>query len=100
MSAWITWVGGMLALVGAILGGAFQVDERYAKADDVQQQVGEVKQLYLKSERRDLARQRFDIEVTKQRRALTQLENKRARELDQEQKEIDMQIQQLGRKKP
>ena len=98
MKTWLTWTAGMLALVGTISSGWLFLDMRYAKAGEVQQQIGDVKNLYLRSELRDLNRQKFQIEVEKQRRKLTPLEQQRLQELDNETRSVERQIKQMDRK--
>lgn len=99
MTKWLTWAGGMLALIGTILTGWLFIDDRFAKAAEVQQQVDDVKQLYLKSERRELQRQQFDLAVAKERRKLTTIEEQRVQQVEQEKKDIDQQIQQVEKKR-
>lgn len=99
MMKWLTWAGGILAVIGTTLGGAIQVDERYAKAADVQQQGDEFRQLYLKSERREIQRQKFAIDLAKEQRKLTALETERAKQIEQEAQDIDAQLQQVEKKR-
>lgn len=99
MMTWMKWAASLLALVGTITSGWLFLDMRYAKAGEVQQQVDEVKSLYLKSERRELQRQKFDLEVAKEQRKLTPLEKQRVQQLDQQQKDVESAIQRIERAK-
>jgi hypothetical protein len=100
MNTWLTWAAGVLALIGTTWGGFVIVDERYAKAGEVQQQVDSLKSLYMRSELRDVQREKFQIEVTKQQRKLTPLEGQRLEQLRQEEKGIQDHMQRLEKLTP
>jgi len=85
----------VVSLIGAIFSGAWYFDGRYAKAEEVRQQISEIKMLYLTSERRALRREKFDLESTSQRRPLTALERQRLSQIGEDLKELEWQMGQL-----
>ena len=92
---WIKWASALLALVGVIWGGSWTLDERYARAMDVNAQIGDVKVLYLESERRALRREKFDLENARERRPLTPLEKARLKDVQDEMKGIEEKVKAL-----
>lgn len=80
------------SLIGAVFSGAWYFDGRYAKAEEVRQQVSEIKLLYLASERRGLRREKFDLESAAQRRQLTPLERQRLNQIIDELQELEKQM--------
>mgnify|MGYP001559240384 CR=1 FL=1 len=95
---WIKWASGLLALIGLIWGSSWTLDERYARAMDVQAQIGDVKILYLESERRALRREKFDLENQQQQGPLTPLERSRLKEVEDELKGVEEKIKSEKRK--
>jgi len=89
---WIKWASALLALVGVIWGGSWTLDERYARAMDVQAQIGDVKVLYLESERRALRRERFELENKQEKQKLTPLERNRLKEVQDEMRGIEEKV--------
>ena len=87
----------IVSLIGAIFLGAWYFDERYAKAEEVRQQISDIKLLYLASERRGLRREKFDLESTAQRRQLTPLERQRLDQIVEELKALDRQMDGIRR---
>ena len=73
-----------ITIVGALFYGAWSLDIRYAKAADVQAQIGSLTILYLQSILMDLKRQLFDLLVAEETRRLTNLEKRRMIEIEQE----------------
>ena len=90
--AWIKWASGLVALVGTLWMGFLQFDSTYARAMDVQAQVGEIKTLYLESERRALRRERFELENKQEKQKLTPLEKNRLKEVEDDMRAIDEKI--------
>lgn len=82
----------LCTLIGTIAGGLWALDSRYARAGDVRQQVSEIKGLYLQSELRGLKKEKFELEVTKQRRPLSNLEQGRLREVSDEIQRVQDQL--------
>lgn len=95
LSRRLKWAASTVGAVGAIMAAAFSFDGRYAKAEDVRQQVGDVKLLYLHSERRALQRQKFELDVAARQRRLTELELQRQSEIANELRVVDQQIRRL-----
>ena len=93
--AWIKWASGLVALVGSLWVGFLQFDSTYARAMDVQAQIGDVKVLYLESERRALRREKFDLENARERRPLTPLEKARLKDVQDEMKGIEEKVKAL-----
>lgn len=71
-------------LIGTVAIGVWAVEERYARAVDVQHQISEIKQLYINAELRALKKDRFELESAAQRRPLTDLERRRLQEVIEE----------------
>lgn len=92
---WLKWASALLALVGVIWGGSWTLDERYARAMDVQAQIGGVKILYLESERRALRREKFDLENSREQGPLTPPEKARLKEVEDEMKGIEEKVKAL-----
>lgn len=90
---WIGWVGGMCGLVASLWGGFIVVDTRYARAQEMRQQVGDLRGLYLRSEQRALEDQRFRIQITGQQRRLTELEQQRLRQIDTALRQIQQEVE-------
>ena len=82
----------LVAALGALATGIWSIDGRYAKAEDVRQQVLGVKELYLQSERRALQRQKFELDVARQQRPLTPIERQRLMEVDRELEQLEQQL--------
>ena len=96
MTAWIKWATALLALVGLIWGGSWSLDERYARAMDVQAQVGEVKLLYLESERRALRKELFEWKSLQDSGGnLTTRERARLKEVEDELADVQEKINKL-----
>ena len=91
----LKWAASTAGAVGAIIAAGFSFDGRYAKAEDVRQQIGGVKVLYLHSERRALERQRFELQVEARRRRLTDMEVGRLAEIERELRQVERQIRTL-----
>ena len=85
-------IAAVVALVVAIAAFPLWLETRYATAEDVKAQVGSVKQLYLQSERRALRKDLFDLQVREKQRKLTDLEQRRKRELEDELRQVDEQL--------
>ena len=82
----------VIAVVVGIAAFPLWLETRYATAEDVKAQVGSVKQLYLQSERRALRKDLFDLQVREKQRKLTDLEQRRKRELEDELRQVDEQL--------
>lgn len=89
--------GAGLMAIGFIATGIYTVETRYARATDVQQQIQGVQGLFLQSERRALMREKFDLEVARSKRSLTPLEDTRLRQVIEELRLLEGQMQQQGR---
>jgi len=89
---WIKWASGLVALVGSLWVGFLQFDSTYARAMDVQAQIGDVKVLYLESERRALRRERFELENKQEKQKLTPLERNRLKEVQDEMRGIEEKV--------
>lgn len=98
--AWLKWASALVALVGILWTASWTFESRYARASDVAQQIAGVKTLYLQAERRDLARQKFELEVAAERRPLTTLERRRLEEVRDELRRVDEAIKAFERKSP
>ena len=79
-------------LVSTIWVGAWQMDTRYAKASEMNQQISGLTVLYLESELRALRRQLFELQVASQRRLLTPIELQRLEEIKRELKRLEIKI--------
>lgn len=85
----------LVMLVSTIWVGAWQMDTRYAKAGDMDRQIGGLTVLYLESELRALRRQLFELQVAGQRRRLSPLELQRMEELKREIKRLEVKISRI-----
>ena len=81
--------GGIGTALAAILSLGWQFDARYAHSEDVRQQIGDVKRLYLESERRFLKQREFELRNARTQRKLTDLERQRLDEVQNEIKKVD-----------
>lgn len=77
MTDWIKWTTATLVLVGMLWGGMVTLDERYARAADLRQQVDGLKALYLQQQVTALEREEFDLARESQRRRLSDIEAQR-----------------------
>lgn len=77
MTDWLKWTTATLALVGMLWGGMVTLDERYARAADLRQQVDGLKALYLQQQVTALEREEFDLARESQRRQLSDFEAQR-----------------------
>ncbi len=96
---WLKWVAGALTLIGTVTSGWLFLDDRFAKAGETQQQIDGVKQLYLQSELRSVRREKFQIQVTKQTRKLTPIEEQRLQQLGQEEQDLNGQVQRIEQRR-
>ena len=92
---WLKWASGLVALIGTLWMGFLQFDSTYVRAMDVQAQIGDVKVLYLESERRALRREKFDLENAREQGPLTPLEKARLKEVEEEMKGIEEKVKAL-----
>ena len=101
----IKWATGLLVLIGMVAAGVYAIDARYARAGDMKQQIGTLKEIVLdmkidslKQEKRRVTSEQYEIERTKEDRKLTPLEEKRSRQLEEEVKDLDGAIENLRRR--
>jgi len=94
-----------LVLVGTIVGGAWALDARYAKAEDMvaqahqmQKSLQDIKVGQMQSDRRSLVREQFELENAKaQSGRLTSFEQRRLKAIEDDIKSLDQEIE-LARK--
>lgn len=77
MADWVKWTTATLALVGMLWGGMIALDDRYARAADMRQQVDGLKALYLQQQVTALEREEFELTREAQRRRLSDFELQR-----------------------
>lgn len=97
-----------LVLIGTIVGGAWALDARYAKADDMvaqaqtmQKSLTDIKVGQAQSDRRALIREEFELENAKaQAGKLTTFEQRRLKAIEDDIKSLDQEIEMLRKGKP
>jgi hypothetical protein len=115
MLAWIQsldtrcqFITAALILVGTIVGGAWALDARYAKAEDMaaqaqtmQKSLTDIKVGQAQSDRRSLMREQFELENAKvQSGRLTTFEQRRLKAIEDDIKSLDQEIDMLRKGKP
>jgi len=90
-------IAAVVAGIVAIAAFPLWLETRYATAEDVRAQVGGIKQLYLQSERRAIQKELFEWEIARKKRPLTDFEQRRVRELQEDLKDIEGQVKALQR---
>jgi hypothetical protein len=97
-----------LVLVGTIVGGAWALDARYAKAEDLtaqnqqmQKSLTDIKVGQAQSDRRSLMREQFELENAKsQSGRLTTFEQRRLKAIEDDIKSLEQEIEVLRKEKP
>lgn len=100
-------IAAILALVGSIATGAWALDSRYARSDDLvaqatqlQRSLGDLKTGQLQSDRRALQREKFELEnIKKTRGKLTVFEERRLQAVTEEITNLDGEILQSKQRK-
>ena len=87
-------IAAMIAVVVGIAAFPLWLETRYATAEDVKEQIGSIKKLYIQSERRGLKKELFEYEVKAKRQRLSDLEEQRVRQLQDELREVEEQYKQ------
>lgn len=82
----------LVMLVSTVWVGAWQMDTRYAKANEMDQKIGGLTILYLQSELRALRRQLFELLVASEKRILSVLELHRMGEVKAEIKRVEIRV--------
>jgi hypothetical protein len=102
------FITAVLVLIGTIAGGAWALDARYAKAEDMvvqaqqmQKSLTDIKVGQAQSDRRALIREQFELENAKvQSGRLTTFEQRRLKAIEDDIKSLEQEIESLRKGKP
>lgn len=89
----------VIAVVVGIAAFPLWMETRYATASDLKAQAADFKTLYLQAERRAIQKELFEWEIQRKRRRLSDMEERRVRELQEDLKEIESQTKALQRQR-
>lgn len=77
MNNTMKWITAVFTIIAALWGGMITLDDRYARAGDVRQQVDGLKALYLQQQVTALEREEFELNKAAHQRRLSDFEDQR-----------------------